>query len=894
MNTPAAAKSTLKTQALKVEPSVIHFDGFQTEKVSKQVLKITNVSQSTERLLIYDPQTPFFKVRCARKGTICPGIGETITVEFNPAEMRYYYDCIKIRATNQTLVVPIHAYPVVNEVNIPPRLDFGICPLGEEVTKKLNLKCSIPIEFDYSVEITKENEDFEITPLKGIVKPNQNNEISITYNPTKLSTQTAEISVTISQFHFVPRKCIISASAQAGLQAVKTLKQKAQLPISPVAPPRTSMKPKIPSRREVMKTTRLLKKGRKTTYSPTPTPRPPVPDDKEVFVESDGLAIPLSVKGPTAVAKVLLQKPGRQNLKEDKKAKRVSSKSRSPTDKKAKGNGTEKNGNKQQLVIPTGRRRSVVLSHAPGPSVHPEKAGLNPDYIEHHSGPSRAIPAQCTPVDGIRRRLLKEQELLGELRNLETSTREREFKMDRPFFGSKLLTSDEVKRIKAAREAKRQTEMKSRRQMHRARTSMKCTDSEDCSIHLYPDHVQKQPLEAFESRIADKREHRKFVRERLMKLFSTILVRNRAEKSLKRLRKLKQAHKGRRGSVTDAVTNLLTGDKTEKKKSIPVSKYPIGRTGDDLADSILDLISNIRIRPKGIHQRRSDTQLAPPQGQCEFDRPDVLPITCEFDEHKPIPVPIKPEYERMGHTKVLASAIPQVFYRNQTPKKIPAPPTDNMLPPSVPTVTKDENGLTLEDILSLRPSSHILAPSYPAKGSLASLDQQYSAPTRRPGHKSLASTVLSNVKKEPVSDLGIEPESKLARDPNMQSLFALRERSVFSDSYRAPREVSTFVSHLDKKATVLKAIESEMSGPLEDDIICDSDDEYENGDENEDKFEVKKPSVFSPDRFCPSWLPAALVQEQKNLANSRKKSESQGKSTEGILDGLTKRVEKCS
>lgn len=53
-------------------------------------------------------------------------------------ENRYYYDAIKINSENDTLLIPIHAYPALNRDNIrevfPRLIDFGITEIGQTQT----------------------------------------------------------------------------------------------------------------------------------------------------------------------------------------------------------------------------------------------------------------------------------------------------------------------------------------------------------------------------------------------------------------------------------------------------------------------------------------------------------------------------------------------------------------------------------------------------------------------------------------------------------------------------------------------------------------------------------------------------------------------------------------
>eukprot|EP00798_Chlamydomonas_sp_ICE-L_P009093 gene9093-16217_t len=122
---------------LVAEPKVIHFGGFEVGKTYEIIFRIRNSSSEGKRLHIVPPTTPFFNALCDNKrGSIAPGLCDEITVSFCPQEWRYYSDSVRIHAEGeQNLLIPLHAYPVMNETKFPKRIDFGKCALGETVTK---------------------------------------------------------------------------------------------------------------------------------------------------------------------------------------------------------------------------------------------------------------------------------------------------------------------------------------------------------------------------------------------------------------------------------------------------------------------------------------------------------------------------------------------------------------------------------------------------------------------------------------------------------------------------------------------------------------------------------------------------------------------------------------
>ena len=101
--------------SFSVTPPVMHFGGYEVNRVHKQRFVVTNLTNASKRLHVVVPTTPHFKCTFEKRGLMAPGMSEVITVEFCPTEVRYYYDCVRIHNEDENLLVPVHAYPVMNE-----------------------------------------------------------------------------------------------------------------------------------------------------------------------------------------------------------------------------------------------------------------------------------------------------------------------------------------------------------------------------------------------------------------------------------------------------------------------------------------------------------------------------------------------------------------------------------------------------------------------------------------------------------------------------------------------------------------------------------------------------------------------------------------------------------
>jgi len=91
---------------------------------------------------VLPPQTPYFKIRYNKKGMLPTGVAEDIYIQFTPTgdqAYKYYYDSVRIHCEGDKILIPIHAFPVINSKlgdQFPSTLDMGMgCKLGQVVKK---------------------------------------------------------------------------------------------------------------------------------------------------------------------------------------------------------------------------------------------------------------------------------------------------------------------------------------------------------------------------------------------------------------------------------------------------------------------------------------------------------------------------------------------------------------------------------------------------------------------------------------------------------------------------------------------------------------------------------------------------------------------------------------
>jgi len=215
-----------RNEVVETRPHVLHFGGFEIHKAHSQVLRVINISKTSARLSIIAPTTPHFQISFDKKGLLAPGMSEDVTVTFTPHEWRYYHDTVKIFCGDlaENLVVPLHAYPAVNDIALPRFIDFGKVAIGTSKSKNIPLSCKIPIQFEYEITVVEAHPDYEITPLTGVIPADGTTHVVVTFNPSRHRTVTAELKFHIAQFGFEPVSVSVVGSSAPDLHKEEVLK----------------------------------------------------------------------------------------------------------------------------------------------------------------------------------------------------------------------------------------------------------------------------------------------------------------------------------------------------------------------------------------------------------------------------------------------------------------------------------------------------------------------------------------------------------------------------------------------------------------------------------------------------------------------------------------------
>ena len=164
-----------RTSVFESSIPIIHFSGFEINKKHEIIINIINISSKIQRMSIIPPNETEFTIEYKKIGTLASGLSQQIKIYFNPSEYRYYKDFIRIRSENETLIIPLHGYPVINQIDFPSNISFGKVPLLKSVVKYLTLKCSIPINYSFSLNILQPHPYFNITPTGMYVHTSERN-----------------------------------------------------------------------------------------------------------------------------------------------------------------------------------------------------------------------------------------------------------------------------------------------------------------------------------------------------------------------------------------------------------------------------------------------------------------------------------------------------------------------------------------------------------------------------------------------------------------------------------------------------------------------------------------------------------------------------------------------
>lgn len=125
-----------------------------------------------------------------------------------------YLQCARVQ--EETFSVPVHAYPSVPAAKLPRHIDFGNVPAGQTRTHTITLASPIPVPFDFTLINLQPEADFQVSCAAGTIPANGSIDVTVTFQPTTLSSHVTQLQLQVDHFHSDPICCDVSGYAQSG------------------------------------------------------------------------------------------------------------------------------------------------------------------------------------------------------------------------------------------------------------------------------------------------------------------------------------------------------------------------------------------------------------------------------------------------------------------------------------------------------------------------------------------------------------------------------------------------------------------------------------------------------------------------------------------------------
>ncbi|KAM3910134.1 LOW QUALITY PROTEIN: cilia- and flagella-associated protein 221 [Leptodactylus fuscus] len=280
--------------SVAADPGILHFGGFEIGRSLHQVLRLVNVSADVSSVHIIPPQSGHFTITYKKASRLAPGLALTVHVQFMADEWRYYYDCIRVHCKgDETLLVPLHAYPAMDLLDFPSHVNLSDVPLGESAHYILPLRCASPVDFEFCIVCSQPHKDFEISPTSGVIPGGGDVAVTVLYTPSRYGSAQITLQLLISEFNAKPRVCVVTGTCSPKLSPKKDPPQDAHTP--PKKRPQGSLKSSYGVSRKKRHLQILQQKASQV-------------------IELQNMTIPANLSNPHALSTVLIQQPRLRDL----------------------------------------------------------------------------------------------------------------------------------------------------------------------------------------------------------------------------------------------------------------------------------------------------------------------------------------------------------------------------------------------------------------------------------------------------------------------------------------------------------------------------------------------------------------------------------------------------
>ncbi|KAG3099181.1 hypothetical protein PI125_g15087 [Phytophthora idaei] len=658
-------------EMLYAKPASVHFGGFELERSVQQRVRVHNNSAKAVRLRYTFPTgKKGFRATFSnadRPSFVSAGLCEEILVSFTPpAGFQYYYDCIQVQceevaygsstdvARSGATLIPLHAYPMVNEVAFPTRMDFGVVARGTCARKFVDITCSVPVEFEYEIHVTKPHPAFTVFPLTGTIPPRGEARIELEFRPLQYATASSEFELHVSQLGFVPRVCTLVGSSSStavgmGIATVAVTEQKLSSPTSPTSKEKPGRRSEAQTKSTKANTPRSETKTRSKKHA-TEEPQFDEVDDEEDLEKVRGVEIPRNLSSVTGVTFVLNQKPGKLKPKDLKKA-------------IAKNHALQQQQREEQAKLSTGSAQGDEDEDAATLSFQ--------TLVREEEGYLEKVRVS---------KQVKDMFFLQELREVAEAEKTLEFQSHKVHLGQRLLSRKQLAYLTKLRELNSQALTRQQREQLRTMFINALYEPPVVSDHQHQKNDDNQPLLLGELKTAVLPAHfipaytpdfkpykndlwarRQRLLRRLVRAVSTCILRLRAQKRLNRIHAWLDGSKTR-SQVREKValdwhsSTQAGGIDTAEvvKHNVSMQKPKQENFGSDQCRYFLSSFPTVEESTAQKHRESIDV---PADWELKFNSFTFMELKPRDESllmgHEPLPLPALPTYVPLEHARVL-------------------------------------------------------------------------------------------------------------------------------------------------------------------------------------------------------------------------------------------------